>query len=132
MRPMSLPSVADSTFTRPSESSCIGPFSQRAPGVSYVPLGREPHGLYCGRSHPLFEVPNQKLDRAAIEAVVLIETPNAAFTGVAGQLHYVWEDNVNNALDKTILEGDFNGDSIADFQIELTGLKTPLVGDFVL
>jgi DNA-binding transcriptional LysR family regulator len=48
----------------------IGPFSQRAPGVSYTPLVREPHGLYCGRGHPLFEVPNSKLDRAAIEGAL--------------------------------------------------------------
>ena len=63
---------------------------------------------------------------------VFLATQGAAFTNVAGQLHYVWEDNVNNALDKTIIEGDFNGDSLADFQIELTGLKTLLVTDFVL
>jgi LysR family transcriptional regulator, transcriptional activator for bauABCD operon len=48
----------------------IGPFSQRAPGVSYIPLCREPHGLYCGRGHPLFEVPAPKLDRSAIEAAL--------------------------------------------------------------
>ena len=56
----------------------------------------------------------------------------AAFTNIAGQLRFFWEDNVNNALDKTIIEADFNGDHIADTQIELTGLKTLLIGDFVL
>ena len=32
----------------------IGPFSQKAPGIVYVPLLREAHALYCGKNHPLF------------------------------------------------------------------------------
>jgi DNA-binding transcriptional LysR family regulator len=32
----------------------IGPFSQKAPGIVYVPVHREPHALYCGNGHPLF------------------------------------------------------------------------------
>ena len=60
--------------------------------------------------------------------------PNAgdAFTGVSGQLRFVWEDLTGTANDKTLIEGDFNGDSAADFQIELTGLKSLVVSDFVL
>ncbi len=46
----------------------IGPFSQRAPSIAYVPLHREPHALYCGRGHPLFEVPAGDSDEAAITA----------------------------------------------------------------
>ena len=53
-------------------------------------------------------------------------TQGAAFTGVAGQLHYF------ASAGNTIIEGDFNGDKVADFQIELTGLKTLLGTDFVL
>jgi hypothetical protein len=34
--------------------------------------------------------------------------------------------------DKTIIAGDINGDGVADFQIELTGLKTLTAADFVL
>lgn len=45
----------------------IGPFSQEAPGVVYLPLHQELNGLYCGRSHPLFDLPSEKIDRAAIE-----------------------------------------------------------------
>jgi DNA-binding transcriptional LysR family regulator len=45
----------------------IGPFSQRAPGVAYMPLYREPQSLYCGRGHPLFDLPEQEIDAARIE-----------------------------------------------------------------
>ena len=46
----------------------IGPFSQRAPGITYVPLHRETHALYCGAGHALFAVPARAIDRAAIAA----------------------------------------------------------------
>ena len=36
------------------------------------------------------------------------------------------------ANDKTIIYGDINGDARADFQIELTGLKTITASDFIL
>ncbi len=48
------------------------------------------------------------------------------FHHVAGELHYV------KAGGNTIVEGDVNGDGRADFQIQLTGLKTLTAGDFVL
>jgi len=48
------------------------------------------------------------------------------FTGVAGQLHS-WYD-----AGKTIVSGDVNGDKLADFAIALTGILTPVAGDFVL
>jgi DNA-binding transcriptional LysR family regulator len=44
----------------------IGPFSQRAPSIAYVPLFREPNALYCGRGHPLFDAPASEIDEAAI------------------------------------------------------------------
>jgi DNA-binding transcriptional LysR family regulator len=44
----------------------IGPFSQRAPSIAYLPLYREPHSLYCGRSHPLFAVPQAQIGEEAI------------------------------------------------------------------
>ncbi len=50
----------------------------------------------------------------------------AAFTGIAGQLHTL----VSGA--NTLIEGDFNGDKVADFQIELTGHVTLAGTDFVL
>lgn len=45
----------------------VGPFSQKAPGLAYAPLCREPHALYCGREHPLFAKPTAALRHADIE-----------------------------------------------------------------
>ena len=56
----------------------------------------------------------------------------AAFTGVAGQLHWLQINPTGTLNDKTIIEGDINGDRVADFQIELTGLKLLTASDFVL
>ena len=55
-----------------------------------------------------------------------------AFSGVAGQLHYRLEDVFGTVNDKTIIEGDINGDRVVDFQIELTGIKALLAADFIL
>lgn len=44
----------------------IGPMSQKVPGVTYVAIHREPHGLYCGKGHPLFDVPSAAVTREAI------------------------------------------------------------------
>lgn len=53
-------------------------------------------------------------------------TKGAAFTGVAGQLHFkTWGTHV-------MVEGDINGDKVADFQIEVYGTTTLSAGDFVL
>ena len=56
----------------------------------------------------------------------------SAFTGRAGQLHTVTIDDAGTANDATRIEGDTNGDGIADFSIELTGLITLTKGDFIL
>lgn len=56
----------------------------------------------------------------------------AAFTGVAGQLHFVRSDVAGTANDRTIISGDINGDKIADFSIELIGLKALTAVDFIL
>lgn len=66
------------------------------------------------------------------QAFTFLSAKGAAFTGVKGQLHWFQINYSNNALDKTIIEGDVNGDKVADFQIELTGLKTLTKADFVL
>ena len=50
----------------------------------------------------------------------------AAFSGVAGQLRAV-----QSAVD-TVISGDINGDSVADFQIQLNTVVTLTAGDFVL
>ncbi len=49
----------------------VGPFSQRAPGVVYKPVFREPHRLYCGRGHPLFDLPDTAISRRQIETARL-------------------------------------------------------------
>ncbi len=49
------------------------------------------------------------------------------FTSVKGQLHFKFLGPA-----KTIVEGDVNGDKKADFQIELTGHKLLVAGDFIL
>ncbi len=51
---------------------------------------------------------------------------NGAFTGVAGQLHFIHQGG------NTYVEGDTNGDGLADFAIALTGLHGLMVEDFVL
>lgn len=54
------------------------------------------------------------------------------FSGVAGQLNYVQFDLAGTGADKTIIQGDVDGDGRADFQIELTGLITLSAEDFNL
>lgn len=44
----------------------IGPMSQKVPGVTYVALHQEPHGLYCGKGHPLFDAAPASITRDAI------------------------------------------------------------------
>lgn len=56
----------------------------------------------------------------------------AAFTGARGQLHWFHVNAPGTSKDKTIIEGDVNGDHHADFRIELTGIKTLTAGDFML
>lgn len=46
----------------------IGPLSQKAPGITYVPLHREPHALYCGAGHSLARTAAQKHDKDAISS----------------------------------------------------------------
>ena len=79
------------------------------------------------------------VDLATIDANVLVNGDQAfiwrgeqGFTGVAGQLHFIRENNPGAANDRTIIEGDVNGDRIADFQIELTGLHRLTDQDFLL
>jgi Ca2+-binding RTX toxin-like protein len=56
----------------------------------------------------------------------------AAFTGVKGQVRWDQQNVSGTANDKTIIEGDINGDGRTDFQIQLTGLKTLTSSDFIL
>ncbi|MGO1079398.1 calcium-binding protein [Inquilinus sp. CA228] len=74
-----------------------------------------------------------RIDLAAIDARFTVAGDQAfsfigtaAFTGVAGQLHY-WHD-----AGRTIVSGDVNGNGTADFNITLTGTISLVAGDFVL
>ncbi len=50
----------------------------------------------------------------------------------AGELHYVKINKPGHDHDRTIVEGDVNGNGRADFQIVLLGLHNLHGGDFVL
>ena len=50
----------------------------------------------------------------------------AGFTGVAGQLRWFQSSGM------TFVEGDTNGNQLADFQLQLTGLKALTANDFIL
>lgn len=56
----------------------------------------------------------------------------ASFSNTRGELRWLQYDFAGTASDKTLVEGDTNGDAIADFQIELTGLVTLSASDFIL
>ncbi len=54
------------------------------------------------------------------------------FHKAAGELNIFKTDAAGTVNDKTIVQGDVNGDGLADFQIELTGLKALASADFIL
>jgi Ca2+-binding RTX toxin-like protein len=51
---------------------------------------------------------------------------SGSFSGVAGQLHYVV------GTGRVTVEGDTNGDSVADFSITVLGVSSLVAGDFTL
>lgn len=74
-----------------------------------------------------------RIDLSAMDANTLVGgnqafafIGNAAFGNVAGQLHYV------QAANYTYLEGDTNGDGVADFSIRLFGTLSLAASDLVL
>ena len=82
---------------------------------------------------------SDRIDLSTIDANILANGDQAfvwrgtsEFSGKAGQLRYYQENLAGTANDKTIIEGDINGDKIFDFQIELTGLKALVAADFIL
>src|SRR5262249_34111914 len=54
------------------------------------------------------------------------------FTNAPGELIERIYDFAGTVNDKTVIYGDVNGDSRGDFQIELSGHKALVAGDFVL
>jgi Ca2+-binding RTX toxin-like protein len=66
------------------------------------------------------------------QAFSFIAGPITVFSGLAGELIWSQEDSSGIANDKTVISGDVDGDMVADFQIELTGLVTLTANDFIL
>jgi DNA-binding transcriptional LysR family regulator len=60
------PNDLEHAVTQGRRDLAVGPFSQKAPGLSYTPLCSEPHGLYCGGTHPLFHARSEEVTRQAI------------------------------------------------------------------
>lgn len=59
-------------------------------------------------------------------AFSFLATPNSKFTGVQGQIRYLWSGG------NTIIQLDTNADKRTDFSIELTGQHTLAASDFDL
>ncbi|WP_210213311.1 hypothetical protein, partial [Sinorhizobium medicae] len=62
----------------------------------------------------------------------VVERRGCAASRHAGELIYKTFNPAGTADDKTVVYGDLNGDGRADFQIELSGLKSLTAGDFLL
>ena len=66
------------------------------------------------------------------QAFIFLAGVGSAFTGVAGELNFAFKDLEGIENDRTIIAGDINGDQLADFHIELTGLIDLTAVDFYL
>ena len=55
-----------------------------------------------------------------------------SFDGKTSELRYQTFDQPGTANDITVISGDINGDKVADFEIELTGIVKLISGDFLL
>ena len=65
-------------------------------------------------------------------AFTFLAVNGAAFTGAKAQLRWFQQNPANTINDKTIVEGDIDGNKVADFQIELKGLVGLTAADFML
>jgi Ca2+-binding RTX toxin-like protein len=54
------------------------------------------------------------------------------FSGKGAELHYQTFDLAGTANDITVVSGDFNGDGVADFEIEIAGIVQLTRNDFLL
>lgn len=97
-------------------------------------LGNSLHDVISGFTHG-----QDRIDLRLIDANTKT-VGNQAFTFIglqafhkaAGELHAVVSDAPGTINDKTIVQGDVNGDGKADFEIVLTGLPTLTSTDFFL
>ncbi len=85
-----------------------------------------------------FTLGQDKIDLSAIDANADFFSPgvdpftfigNAAFGGNAGELNFFQQGSGSTAI--TVVGGDLDGDGIADFEIQLTGLVNLTAGDFI-
>src|SRR5262249_23324684 len=54
------------------------------------------------------------------------------FSGKGAELHFQTFDQPGTANDITVVSGDINGDRVADFEIELSGIVSMKASDFLL
>lgn len=66
------------------------------------------------------------------QAFIFNATKGAGFSGLAGSLVWTQLDQPGTVDDRTVIRGDVDGDSVLDFQIQITGLVTLTGGDFLL
>ena len=88
-----------------------------------------------------FQHLSDKIDLSTIDANTLVvgngkfkfvAAEGSAFKGVAGQLIWDQKDVAGTSKDVTLVSGDINGDKLADFTLELTGLINLTKVDFIL
>jgi Ca2+-binding RTX toxin-like protein len=65
-------------------------------------------------------------------AFTFLATQGTAFSGTKGELRWFQQNNTGTVNDRTLVAGDVNGDGVADFVLELTGLHTMRAVDFLL
>ena len=65
-------------------------------------------------------------------AFAFVAAEGAKFSGVKGQLIWDQKNHAGTSKDVTLVSGDLNGDKVADFTLELTGLHNLSKGDFIL
>ncbi|MGF6230183.1 Ca2+-binding RTX toxin-like protein [Inquilinus ginsengisoli] len=99
----------------------------------FTAIGDSMVGANADRITDFSHAQGDRIDLAGIDARFTVAGDQAfsfigtaAFTGVAGQLHY-WHD-----AGRTIVSGDVNGNGTADFNVTLTGTIGLVAGDFVL
>lgn len=79
----------------------------------------------------LFHASGDLIDLSAVDAIdgggdnAFTFIASGAFAGLAGQLHYV------AGPDHVRIQGDINGDRVADFSVVVLGMSSLSSGDFI-
>jgi len=95
-------------------------------GADRFQLDSAAESIGTGRDRILdFQQGLDKIDLASLEGDFAY-LGKKAFTGAGNEVRYMKSGSL------TIVEGDLDGDRIADFQIEVAGGFTPVVTDFIL